>query len=288
MKLSAIIVAYQPKIDEVFNNILSYIADVDALLIFQNTLVEAELLPRINSQLDEVQRSKVIFLGSGTNVGIASALNGGVQWSLDNNFTHILTLDQDSKFKAGVLPQYKQLIEQFPDADAGVFGINPNNWGNLLYNVNEPYIEVADTITSGSVFPLEVFRKFGLFEDNLFIDAVDYEFCYRLKSFGYRTIVFPKIILEHQVGEYKRTWLGFKTDNYSAFRTYFVVRNQTIIWRRYPKYFSSHYKLVLVKTHIISRIVKVILAEDHKVSKIKAIAVGLIHGLQGRLGFYKA
>lgn len=280
MKLLAIIIAFYPDENEFYRNIVATLPFVDQLVIYQNTAISRRVLEAGNAD-------KIVCLGNGENVGIATALNAGVEWAIKYGFTHLLTLDQDSYFKGDLLNRYKSFVDQNNMDNFGVFGINPSNWGKLLFDSNQHYIEVSDTITSGSIIPVSVFKDHGPFEDDLFIDAVDYEFCYRLKSKGIKTIVFPEIILEHKVGERKKTWLGFKTDNYSAFRTYYIIRNQIIIWRRYPEIFPGKYKIVLAGNHIFLRIVKILLAEDDKMRKIRSIITGLVHGIKGRTGFYK-
>ena len=44
---------------------------------------------------------------------------------------------------------------------------------------------VRQTITSGSIVRTDVFAVVGAFDDKLFIDAVDTEFCFRCRSKGY-------------------------------------------------------------------------------------------------------
>jgi rhamnosyltransferase len=147
---------------------------------------------------------------------------------------------------------------------------------------------VPDSITSGSIFPTKVFESCGLFEAALFIDAVDYEYCYRLKSrYGLSTIVFPDIVLKHEVGYPTKINLGLTTDNYTAFRTYFIIRNHITIWKRYPKLFQPAYKKTLIKIHITYRLAKIVIGEENKISKIRAIVIGMFHGFSGRTGYYK-
>jgi rhamnosyltransferase len=120
----------------------------------------------------------------------------------------------------------------------------------------------------------------------LFIDAVDYEYCYRIKNLkDLKTVVFTDILLQHKIGYVTRSKWGFKTDNYSAFRTYYIIRNHIIMWRMYPSNFPSSHKMVLVKTHILSRLAKVLLAEDDKWRKVKAILTGMGHGLTARISY---
>lgn len=276
MKLAAIIVAFFPEIDELKTNIEACVDEVDYLIIWKNSPLNIEFL--------DIERygNKIVSLGDGENVGIAAALSMGAKWAISRDCSHFLTLDQDSYFENGHLKHFKDLISGFHRKDVGVFGSNPYN-GGFLHDKSEQYIEVSDTITSGTVYPLNILSKHGFFEDSLFIDAVDYEYCYRLKTMGLVTIVFPKIILQHKVGYVTKTWLGFKTDNYSAFRTYFIVRNQIIIWKRYPNLFPAKYKVVLIKTHILGRLVKVLLGEKNKIRKVRSIIRGVFHGLSGKI-----
>lgn len=283
MKLVAIVVIFNPNLEEVIANILSYIDDVEKLLLYRNSktdiITAKELEPFIY---------KLEYLGNGDNVGIASALSSGAKWMIDNDFTHLLTLDQDSYFDSGQLRKFRLLVANSQTQDVGIYAANPSNRGNLTYDSSSQYVEVADAITSGSIFSRLVFEECGLFANELFIDAVDYEFCYRALSLkGLKTIVYPEVVLKHEVGYPHKIIFGLTCDNYSAFRTYFIIRNHIIIWKRYPRLFPYKYKKTLIKMHVIYRLITIILGEADKLMKIKAISVGIIHGLFGKTGFYK-
>ncbi|WP_026706974.1 glycosyltransferase [Flavobacterium frigidarium] len=274
MKLVAVIVVYEPDIKSLLYNIGELIEDVDQLIIYQNSDIYT-----VRNELEKYG-NKLVYLGSGENIGIAGALNEGVKWAQRNHYSHILTLDQDSSFERGHLSKFKYLIENSLASDVGIFCANISNRGSVLIESDEQYVKVSDSITSGSIFPLETFEKGGLFETELFIDAVDYEFCYRIFSKNMlSTIIFPEIILLHEVGYPTKITFGFMTDNYSAFRTYHIVKNHSLIWRRYPTLFQKSYKKTLIKTHIIYRTIKVLIGEKDKLSKITAIYKGLFHGL---------
>lgn len=283
MKLAAIVVLYQPNIPSLINNIISYIDDIDRLLIYRNSEVDI-------SGIDVLQPflGKMKFLGDGENVGIAKALNAGVNWVLNNKYSHLLTLDQDSFFTEKHLRRFKEHIQDNSISNVGIFAPNLDNRGHLCFSHLAPHLEVADTITSGSIFPAEILNRAGGFDEGLFIDAVDYEYCYRIKSkYNSKTIIFPDVVLIHEVGYPKRIRFGFMTDDYSPLRTYFIVRNHIIIWRRYPELFQASYKVTLVKIHIIYRMVKILIGENNKVMKLKAIVMGFMHGIVGKEGFYK-
>lgn len=286
MKLTVTIVLFCPDLVVLKRNILSIIEDVDFIALFLNSPIPEKWVEEV---LPPILTNKIVILGTGVNLGIATALNTSAKWALSNESDYLLSLDQDSYFRPGELSKYKDLVENYKSKiGIGIFGPNINNRGSLLYDSKNDYLQVAETITSGCIYPIEIFSEGHYFEDALFIDAVDYEFCYRLEAkYGINTIVFPQACLQHEVGEALKSLWGFKTDNYSAFRTYFILRNQLIIWKRYPKHFSRSYKRTYIHSHLIGRIIKILLAEKDKYSKLKAIIVGIIHGFQGRTGFYK-
>ncbi|WP_345955884.1 hypothetical protein [Mucilaginibacter sp. PAMB04168] len=282
MRISAAVVVYNPDISELIYNIKSYINVVDKVIVWQNTLVDQIQLR--NSFVDVFD--KIVFLGNGRNVGIGAGLNGAVKWSINNSYTHILTLDQDSCFESKYLTFYLDTINKNTDQSIGIFGVNPLCHAELVFSQSTHLLDVTDTITSGSVFPLEVFEKCGYFNEDMFIDAVDYEFCYRAKKYnGLKTVIITNAVMTHEVGYSKKTVWGFSTVNYSSFRTYYIVRNQTLIWRQYPEYFSYQYKKTLIMQHIIFRAIKIIMAESDKFEKIKSIFKGIKDGLFGKLLF---
>ncbi len=281
MKLAGIIVAYNPDILQFVSNIERVISDVDQLLIFKNSQIEIE------SNLLEKYGDKIVFLGTENNVGIAEALNAGIHWSKENNFTHILALDQDSYFQEGHLFQFKKLIEiGIEIKDVGVYIPNFINKGNIHITKATTPFEVPDGITSGSIIPVSLFDMVGGFNNFLFIDGVDNEFCYRIKkNHGMKTVMFPIVHLFHELGQHKKTLFGFSTLNYSAFRTFYLVRNHILLLRKYPNYYTKEDKIIILKDFIFYRLIKVLLAEKDKRRKITAIAKGVFHGLKCKLTY---
>ena len=93
MKLLGIVILYYPD-DAVVKNIATYLAQLDELMLWDNT----PATDRRDLDLDSLGdgRGKIILDGCGENLGIGSALNKAVAYARANGFTHLLTLDQDS------------------------------------------------------------------------------------------------------------------------------------------------------------------------------------------------
>lgn len=282
MKLCTIIVVYNPDADALSKSLPAFFQETDGIIIWQNSPVSANYIN------ESKFKEKVILAGNGTNIGIAEALNKSIKIAKNHGFTHVLTMDQDSFFDAGIITQYRYKIEKQKESDIGIYGINPYQQYKKLYETDQEFLFVSDTITSGSVFKIANFEKTDYFDENLFIDAVDYEYCYRLRKFyNLRTIIYPNILLNHAVGYRQKTKFGFSIDNYSPLRTYFIIRNHFRIWKDYPELFPKKYKLLLLQHHLIFRIFKIILAEQQKLLKLKALFFGLYHFSINKKGFYE-
>ncbi|MFT3737374.1 MAG: hypothetical protein QM786_01315 [Breznakibacter sp.] len=281
MKLCTIIVLFHPNVEDLVLSLPTFNNETDGVILWKNSIINDDCKKVISSY------NNLMVAGNENNLGIATALNRSIQLAKQNGFSHVLTMDQDSYFDEGLILQYRSKINSFSYDDIGVFGINPIQLDTYLFKKEHRALEVSDTITSGSIFKISNFERTGYFEDDLFIDAVDYEYCYRAKSqFGLRTIVFSDILMHHRVGHSEKTKLGFSKNNYSAFRMYFIIRNHLTIWKRYPEIFPHRYRVTLIKDHILFRAVKIILFEKNKLKKIKSIIMGIYHFIIGKLGFY--
>src|SRR5690349_2146326 len=101
-----LVVLYHPD-EDVTRRVKTYIEEVSALLIVDNT----ELRLPVLDQLKELD-SNVTIISNAENTGIAHALNQGVDFGLAHKFDWILTMDQDSEFEPGALHAMKQFVLQ--------------------------------------------------------------------------------------------------------------------------------------------------------------------------------
>ena len=110
MKLLGIVILYYPD-DAVVKNIATYLAQLDELMLWDNT----PATDRRDLDLDSLGdgRGKIILDGCGENLGIGSALNKAVAYARANGFTHLLTLDQDSCFDGRNFESYLRAIRSY-------------------------------------------------------------------------------------------------------------------------------------------------------------------------------
>lgn len=274
MKLLGIVILYYPPKD-IMTNINSYIDVLNELIIWDNT-------PG-GCRIDSPGKENIRQMGINENVGIGTALNEAVKYATANGFTHLLTMDQDSGFVDEDCNKYIDIIKQ-ANLQA-IFAPNYLIHGQKLYEEQISFIETETTMTSGSIYPVNIFDKIGLFREDFFIDAIDIEFCLRAKQNGIPTLIIPAVYLSHQAGyqkkKYKFLWKTFYPNEYSAERSYYIVRNGLVSKKLYP--YAEYWKGYLYYW-FYKRIFFVILYENHKLSKLKGLIRGYIHGKKEKTG----
>jgi rhamnosyltransferase len=279
MKLAGIVTLYYPG-PEVIDHILSYLTELDYLYIFDNSEK-----PDSNIQKQLASLPNIQYISYKKNMGISYVLNYALKKSQLAGYEFLLTMDQDSSFPNGTLGQYKRDILKYEHLNPSTVGmycvyytgsVEPNNKIDKIRNV-----DIA--ITSGSILPVNLAVQCGGFDENLFIDEVDSEYCYRVKQKGLKIVEFPRITLNHSLGNpTKHCIFGycFTTCNHNALRRYYITRNKIYVAKRYPQIRWRYIK------SIIREDIFILLGEKNKTSKIYMSLKGLIDGILNHMGKY--
>jgi len=84
-------------------------------------------------------------------------------------------------------------------------------------------------------------------EEDLFIDLVDYEWCWRAEKLGFSTYVTNEVKMAHRLGEDRYHFLGKSIGVPSPIRHYYQFRNTIIMFNRsyVPLSFKLKYMLIL-------------------------------------------
>jgi rhamnosyltransferase len=264
------------------DNVLNVAKQVDYIILVDNG--SSGEPARIVQKLAE--RSCCTLIRNAENLGIAVALNQGVKHALDGEFSWICTLDQDSQISDGFIPQMLETYEQDPHRD-GIALIAPTyedrESGVRVRVKKSSKGEVLAAMTSGSMMPATAIGKVGWFDEDLYMDAVDIEFCLRARRKGMKILQSPAVLF-HSLGRtrYYR-WLGlrFGVTNHSAARRYYMTRNRLRLLICYARDWAWACR---EGTTMLLDVVKIMLLEDHKWSKFHAMAAGTVDALKGKLG----
>lgn len=288
MKIAAIVILYNPDI-LVLQNIQSYANSVDLLCIVDNSTIHNEkLIDTINSNF-----SNAIYINNTTNLGIATALNIGCDKALEHSCDWVLTMDQDSKFIN--FKHYIECLNQLKNKNqVALLASNTMRDAEKCLPVKATcqYEEKFLVITSGNLLNLSLFNKIGRFEDKLFIDMVDYDYCLKVNSLGYKIYYFKDVLVEHNVGELlkRKNIFTRKIRNkieHNPQRNYYKTRNFLYISNKYSNKFPKKINLIkAINILFIHEITKILLYEDKKLNKIIAKVIALYHFTINKYGKY--
>lgn len=223
----AIIVTYNPDITELEKNIISIKEQVSRLVVFDNNSINKEEIKRICSE-----KSIEIIL-SEINVGLGKAYNEVLE-KYYKEYCYFTTFDQDTKIPFGVIDRLIDILEENPKIGC----IGPNFSRNPeQIDVNGDIIYKKVIIQSCSVFRGELYEKVGAFNEEYFIDSVDFEYCLRILKEGYKVGMYDGINIHHQLG-HEKTTAGVKYISHNEIRNYYIARNHIAItktfWRDFP------------------------------------------------------
>lgn len=249
---------------------------VERLLVFDNG----------SGNIEEIEDSLhgVTLIRSSDNLGMAKALNRLAQAAADGGATDIVFLDQDSIADDGLV------TEEARHRAANVGLVCP-----LVIDRNHR-VEGADTnrvfetkrpVTSGSMVNLAAWKDVGGYDERLFVDWVDNEFCDNLRTHEYRLLKTHRTHILHELGHQEYAWdapgrddVGRSQANHSYYRQNYPswrwrdrARSQALTIRKYGWSRVGIEEFILFLKATCGR---VLLIERKKLVNLRALR----HGLQ--------
>jgi rhamnosyltransferase len=256
MIYAAIVIWYNPeKLGEntAIKNILTYSNSFAKIYIIDNSTED-------NSKLaNQVSNSR--YIPNFGNLGIAKALNQGCEAAINDGYIWAMTMDQDSSWDSKYIAEYTNEANRIYQTDNFVRSFSPdtvnqNEVHSILGTIRRRFLKKNNTekkndpenefeyvdrvISSGNIINLEMWKTIGGFNNALFINDVDYDFCYRAIQSGYKIVKIHKCNMNHVDGEPR--WSFFPHAFwYHKERIYYLVRNKYYILKNHPQ-FARKYK----------------------------------------------
>jgi rhamnosyltransferase len=267
---------------------MSYYNQVNLIIVVENTdapntaLIEALAL-----------HDKIVTIVNGINVGIATALNKGAREAIQRGYEFLLTMDQDSFALPEMVDTLKECFlnnDKHPLAIASPFHLTvedemPDPTARSFQDV----MEVDAVWTSGNLLNLSAYKVAGPFEDDLFIDFVDYEYCLRLKRHGYRIVQSNRAILRHTIGNnltrINTFFLPLYVSHHAPLRRYYITRNRFRVRKKYNE-FKAFCRTD--RRRFWAELVLILLFEKQKLEKFKMVLKGYYDYRCGITGKYKS
>ena len=274
-KVAGAVILYNSKVD-VIENISTYIQQVNRLYVIDNSDVKNyELINELNSI------PSINYISNNGNQGIANALNVAANQAIQQGFSFLLTMDDDSKAPYDMIDRLSCFVNEYIDpARIGIVSV-----AHKYSNSPDVYNKVNFTMTSGNLLNLNAFKQVGGFNENLFIDYVDHEYNLRLLLDNYLIYEIKDLKLNHRLGAMKKTKLFFINIDYishSPKRLYYLFRNSIYIFRTYIYIRPDLCLEIFWPT--FKEVTKSIILEDQKGIRISYLWKALKDGFKGSLG----
>lgn len=246
-KSCAVVVTFQPDITALLKLLGQLNKEVDFIVVDNgSTDIEyiAESIYVYNRCKNLVRLDK--------NVGLAKALNYGIDWAIENQCDYVFLFDQDSSlcdlFISRMVSAYQD-ASKYSEKGIAALGprlINPQSlrqtpfklFNRLLFRSDRPFASsithfTADfLITSGTLIALKHFADIGAMKEDYFIDNIDLEWCFRAKSKDYDLVGTNAALLYHAIGERSLSPLvrAGIIAQHNPSRTYYSSRNRTHLY----------------------------------------------------------
>ena len=286
-KILAVVVTYFP--DACLKlRILKIRDQFDEVIVIDNTPsmetpLELQLLTGI---------SNLSILRMKRNTGIAYALNEGLKYARNHGYLWVGTFDQDSTIPENYLKDIFASLSQIHRNDkvailSPVY-LLPTGVKKSFSSEDKkvkPIREVPLTMTSGNLLNVSIAESIGGFDEDLFIDYVDFDICLRIRHHGYKIIENINVVLIHELGvnfcQKKFLWIKVGIPNYPAIRVYYITRNRLILYSRYWRFFPGFVLNDVLRLSVA--IGKIIFFESDKKEKLKAFIIGFMDGILGHM-----
>jgi rhamnosyltransferase len=166
-----------------------------------------------------------VWLPVGDNLGVAHALNHNIVRARERAASDILLMDDDSmpsqSLVADLLEAGKLSPKQPVVASACSIGADGKDLSNRTAEAAITLTPCSKLTSSETLISVTVFDWVGAFDDQLFIDCVDFEWCWRALASGVPLVLCNQDTIQHRLGRGARFGLRIP----SPIRRYYQYRN---------------------------------------------------------------
>jgi rhamnosyltransferase len=250
----------------------------------------------------EKRYPQVTVLKMPENLGIGGGLAAGMAYAAtEKKHDWVWTFDQDSVPNGDALQALLEGSETaVAEGEVGIVAMLPvhQRTGECYYPllwrdgfvkpskqlVRQPIWFADLVISSGCMVRREVVEKVGLPRADFFIDFVDFEYCIRVRSQGYKIAVINRAKLAHEEGNARKIQLPGYSGLWpvqAPFREYYMSRNLAYVaWWLYPNHGTKRF----VVGYLARQACKVLFFGSNKLACLRKMAQGFWDGRKANLG----
>jgi rhamnosyltransferase len=219
-RLAIVVTAYRPGAD-FFERFASAIAFCHRFIVVDNT-------PGGHAFGSVEPSARMQILQDGQNKGLGCALNIGIDAARRADADMVILFDQDSSPDAALLRHLLAALADATQSHGERVAIGPRLHDDAagppapMGNVLKPLTCLP---TSGMLFRLSAVEADHRFTEELFLDFVDFDWCWRLGTQGWRFFRAMNVVMPHRLGLAQRRWLGLTYHVPAPYRHYFQFRD---------------------------------------------------------------
>jgi rhamnosyltransferase len=235
-KYGAVFTLFQPPAD-IFERIRDVIEFCDFVVLVDNTPDGSS----ISSPC-----TKIILHKDGINKGLPLALNVGIAKCREMGVNYVVLFDQDSSPTKEILQAlFASATEHQTSLVGPVFIDDQAGLARSVYGGND-YSTVSCLPTSGMTFKLDTLPHEIKFNENFFLDFVDFDWCWRLRGFGWTCLQANRIEMRHRLGLAQRKFLFVTYHVPEPYRHYFQFRDAINLTRLSYVPIYSKFRLTVI------------------------------------------
>ncbi len=262
------IVTYDPDPERLLDNVRAVLPQVDKLIIVDNHSSNYDLLKK-----EIMHFPRIMLIENRDNYGIARALNRIMDISVSEGAEWVLALDQDSVITDSLVSDY---LKYSADEKVGMMTClyNDRNAASASELDGKGPCEIVDKcISSASFTRTSAWKISGRYDENMFIDFVDYDMCMCLRRHGFQILRINIVGMIHEMGHARDIdilWLHTAVDNHSPLRKYYIFRNWLYYIKKHRDLLDVGYEKKIIRHYVI----RTLLLEKEKMQKARAFVRG--------------
>lgn len=288
INICSIVVLFKPK-----NGFLNYLKqqtkNFKMVIIINNS-------PEIKTEIFQLERVKII--NNSRNLGLATALNIGVNKAISFGFEMVALFDQDTFIKDDFLEKMSlnySLLENKKNIALFAPMYFDLNTGEENKHINFKYLNLTRTkadkskiyhspdyvITSGSIITIAAYKEIGPFNNEMFIDFIDIEWCLRARKKKFKIIAFNNVRVTHNLGDYSIKLFNKSYSIHSPIRMYYYFRNSIYLYKK--SYVPLNWKIIDM-SRLAFRIIFYLIFVKNRKNYFRKILKGIYHGFINKMG----
>ncbi len=234
--------------------------------------------------------SAIYYFHDPDNGGLAKAINHCVNQAISDGVEQLVYFDQDSRLNleliSDLFSSYDRVLKKHPNLF--VLGPQPVMVDGDFYpiklekEIDNDLFGASEIITSGMVFKPFFVRELGYFDEDLFLDLVDFEICWRARAAGMLVAVDRRIKMVHEVGE-ATIKIPFRVLPVSSpVRNYYQLRNML-----YLAIYKYNYSKSKVFYYLLRRAFNIfinLIFSDNKLLRLKYNYCGVKDAIKNKMG----